>query len=206
MNRFLTLTLIAGTAAMLAFSSCNEKAKLADRVTGTWSGQAERVKTPETTGHQTTTTVTRIYSFKTDPGSKTGGTLQAAAYFTVESGTGLQAAGTQPIAVTIEGNATITGHWEAIDDDEIAVSFDTNSLDVKVDPDAIELQYDIATGQSYSVSDSIKPRLTQSVARSMKNVMTHNVFNFGKIDDIKIKGALMSCEIDHKDYTLHRDM
>ncbi|MCM1449618.1 MAG: hypothetical protein NC082_04705 [Clostridiales bacterium] len=200
----LTTTLIA-TAVILSLTSCNEKAQLASQINGTWSGQAERVTTPETTGHQTTTTVTRMYTFNIDPGSKTGGTIDAVAYFSVESGTELQAAGTQPIAVTIEGNATICGRWEAIDDDELAVTFDSSTLAVNVNPDAIELEYNIDTQQSFSVADSIKPQLAQQVTRSMKNVMNHNVFNFAKIEDVKVKDMLMSCEIGHKDYTLHRD-
>ncbi len=201
MNKILTSALCI--AAMTIMTSCDEKAKLADAVTGSWSGQAERIETP----HQpTTTTVTRMMTFTPDLDSSTGGTLRATALFSVESGTSLQSAGIQPIAVTVSGNATINGHWEAIDDDEIAVSFDYRTLTVSIDPQEVLLEYDIASGEATPVDGSIKPDIAESVKRSITKVMNHSVFDYGKIDDIKVKGSLMSCEIGHKDYTFHRDM
>lgn len=184
-------------------SSCNEKARLADEITGSWSGQAERVDTPSA---PSTTTVTRMMTFTPGLNTSTGGELTATALFSVESGTELQAAGTQPIAVTVNGTATITGHWEAIDDDEVVVTFDSNTLKVDVDPTDVVLEYDITTEASHSVTDSIAPGIAAAVTKSMGTILTHHVFNFAKIDDIKVTGNIMSCEIGKKDYSFHRDM
>ena len=201
MNKILTSALLVASMAMI--TSCNEKAKLADAVTGSWSGQAERVETPN---QPTTTTVTRMITFIPDLNSTTGGSLEATALFSVESGTKLQAAGIQPIAVTVNGNATITGRWEAIDDDEIAISFDSKTLTVNIDPNEVVLEYDIATETSEPINESVKPDIAATVTRSMTQVLNHSVFNYAKIDDIKVKGNLMSCEIGKKDYTFHKDM
>ncbi|MDE6448790.1 MAG: hypothetical protein K2L41_01760 [Muribaculaceae bacterium] len=201
MNKILTSALCI--AVMTCITSCDEKARLADSVTGSWSGQAERIDTPN---QPTTTTVTRMLTFTPDLNSSTGGTLRATAMFSVESGTKLQPTGIQPIAVTVNGSATISGHWEAIDDDEIAVSFDSRTLTIDIDPQEVLLEYDITTQEATPMDESIKPDIAASVKRSMTNVMNHSVFNYGKIDDIKVKGLLMSCEINKKDYTLHRDM
>jgi len=201
MNKIFASTLLATSVALI--TSCNEKARLADAVNGSWSGQAERVETPNS---HLTTTVTRTLTFSSDPDSSTGGTFDATALFSVESGTQLQAATIQPIAVTINGTATISGHWEAIDDDELAISFDNKTLKLDIDPDDVILEYDIATQTSQPINGITKPDIAATVKRSMTTVMNHSVFNFGKIDDIKIKGSLLSCEIDNKDYTFHRDM
>lgn len=201
MNKVFSTAILIASVAL--FSSCNEKASLAKSINGAWSGQAERVDVPDS---KTTTTVTRMMTFNTDAGSSTGGTIDATAMFSLESGTQLLPAGTQPIAVTVNGTATISGHWEATDDDEIIVSFDSKTLKVEIDPDEIVLEYDIATQESYSVSDSIQAGVVASVSRSMATLLQHRVFNFNKIDDIKVKGSLMSCEIGKTDYTFHRDM
>lgn len=201
MNKILTSALLVASMAMI--TSCNEKAKLADAVTGSWSGQAERIETPN---QPTTTTVTRMITFRPDLNSSTGGPLLATALFSVESGTKLQAAGIQPIAVTVNGNATITGRWEAIDDNEIAISFDSQTLTVNIDPNEVVLEYDIATENATPMNENVKPDIAATVKRSMTQVLNHSVFNYGKIDDIKVKGSLMSCEIGKKDYTFHKDM
>ncbi len=201
MKKFLTFALLIGS--LLSFTSCNEKAKLASAVTGSWSGSAERVDTPDA---KTTTTVTRYFTFTTDAGSKTGGTLTATAQFSLESGTQLEATNTQPISVTASGTATITGKWEATDDDEIMVSFDTNSLQVNVDPQEVVLEYTISTETSEPISEDLPATMATAIKRSMTSVMAHDVFSFSKIDDIKVKGNLMSCELGHKDYTFHRDI
>ena len=190
-------------AAAAILSSCNEKSRLADNITGSWSSQSERIETP---GLPTTTTVTRMMTFTPGLNTSTGGEVQATALFSVESGTKVQAAGTQPIAVTVNGTATITGQWEAVDDDEIAISFDSRTLKVNIDPTDVVLDYDIATETAHSVTDSIAPDIAATVSRSMTAVMPQHVFNFTKIDDIKVTGNLMSCEIGKKDYTFHRDI
>lgn len=200
MKKFLTVVILFGS--LVSFMSCNEKSKLATSVSGSWSGSAERVETPDA---KTTTTVTKYFTFTADSESKTGGTITATAQFTLESGTQLEAANTQPIAVTANGTATITGKWEAIDDDEIMVSFDTNTLQVNVDPQEVVLEYTISTETSEPISEELPAAISSTIKHSMTSVMTHDVFNFSKIDDIKINGNLMSCEIGHKDYTFHRD-
>lgn len=201
MNRIITSTLLVASLAFM--TSCNEKARLADSVTGSWSGQAERVDTPN---QPTTTTVTRMIRFTPSLNSSTGGSLVATAMFSVESGTQLQASGIQPIAVTVNGTATISGQWEAIDDDELAISFDSQTLKVNIDPSEVVLEYDIATQTSDPISEDVKPDIAAAVTRSMTQVLNHSVFNYAKIDDIKVKGNLMSCEIGKKDYTFHRDI
>lgn len=189
-------------SSMSIFTSCNEKSRLADNITGSWTGQAERVEVPDS---KTTTTVTRSFIFTTDDTSSTGGDISATALFSVESGTQLEAAGTQPIAVTVNGSATITGHWEAIDDDEVMVSFDPNSLKIDINPNEVVLEYNIATEESSPIEEATSTQVAQAVTKSIKPLLQQRVFNYSKIKDIKIKGVLMSCELDKKDYTLRRD-
>ena len=153
MKKILSLGIV--TASLLVLSSCNEKAKLATSIAGSWSGSAQRV---ETSDAKATTSVTRIINFMPDAGSKTGGTLEAVAEFSIETGTQLQATDTQPISVTASGNATISGRWEATDDDEIVISFDSNSLKVNVDPKEVVLEAR-ATAQSPEAGASV-PRGT----------------------------------------------
>ena len=201
MKKILSLGIV--TASLLVLSSCNEKAKLATSIAGSWSGSAQRV---ETSDAKATTSVTRIINFMPDAGSKTGGTLEAVAEFSIETGTQLQATDTQPISVTASGNATISGRWEATDDDEIVISFDSNSLKVNVDPKEVVLEYTISTESAEPIDQTLTATAIAEITRTITPAMNHNVFNFSKIDDIKITGNLMSCEIGKKDFTFHREI
>lgn len=200
MKNALLLAFYAST--LVIFTSCNEKAKLADAISGSWSGQAERVEVPNA---KTTTTVTRNITFTSDTNSSTGGEVTATALFSVESGTELEAAGTQPIAVTVNGTATIQGHWEAISDDDVMVAFDANTLKVDIDPNEVVLEYNIATEESAPVEETTSDQVVTAVTKSITPLLQQRVFNYSKIKDIKVKGVLMSCEMDKKDYTFHRD-
>lgn len=196
------LSIAALLASMLIFNSCNEKAKLADSIAGSWSGQAERVDVP---GAKTTTTVTRSFTFTPDLNSSTGGEVIATAQFSVESGTQLEAAGTQPIAVTVGGTATIKGHWEALDDDDVMVAFDQQTFQVTVDPNEVVLEYNIATEESTPVDETASAQVIEAVTRTVTPLLKQRVFNYTKIKDIKVNENLLSCELEHKDYTFHRE-
>lgn len=195
-----SLTSLLIGVAIVATTSCNEQASLANKLSGSWVGTPERV---ETTDARTTTTITQSLSFALENGSKISGPVEASAQFTVESGTPLTATTVQPIAMTVSGVATISGKWEAIDDDEVAVRYDFSSMKVSVDPSDVVLEYNIATQSSAPVDSTLTPSMVAAIKASLERVFHNQIFNYAKIDDIKIKGPLMSCEINKRDFSFH---
>lgn len=196
------LCLFTVASALLVLTGCNEKAKLAQSINGSWNGVAERVQSSDV---KATVTVTRELTFTVDPSDKTSGSITASAPFTIETGTPLLGADVQPIAVTASGTATVSGKWHAIDDDEIAVVYDLSTFAVNVDPEATYLEYNVLTEESAPELEPLKAASVTAVTQLVKRDFPLKVFNYNKIDDIKVKGGMMSCEVSDRDYTFHRD-
>lgn len=197
MKKILYLALPALLAATV--SSCDEKARLASDIEGSWSGTPERIYVSDAAS----STITRIFTFiKGD--SNAPATVIADVTFSTEQAVQPSDSIVQPVTVTATGSATISGTWSAIDDDEIAIVFDYSTMKVDVDPEAITVDYDILSSTDTPQLEALRPAMAQSVKTHLTKVMTQSVFDFARLDDIKIKGNIMSCEIHKKDLTFHR--
>lgn len=202
-NIISAVCLLIAALGLTSRNGKSEKAKLADSMTGSWNSAPERIMTSD---HKATTTVERTLTFVSDESSNTGGNVDGAVKFSVLTGTRLQAAEVQPISVTATGTASVSGRWEAIDDDEILVTWDFTTLKVNVDPDAVDLDYDIATETDSETLQTLKPSVVKSISSAISAAIPTEVFNFGKIDDIGFinQSSSMKCEIGHKDYIFQK--
>lgn len=185
---------------LFTLSSCNEKSKLADRLTGLWTSTPQRIATNDS---RATTTVTTMLTFVNDENSKTGGTVTGGAQFNILTGTDLQGTLQQPISVTANGKASISGEWEAIDDDEIMVTWDYSTLKVEIDPTAVEMDYNVVTGDATPVDMTLKDSLVQSINATMTNALSTQTFRSGEFDDIKFTNddVTMTCETPDDQHT-----
>ena len=123
----------------LGLSSCDENARLAKELHGTWAGTPENV----TDNTAITATLIETYSF-TDAAQ----TMSKGAYGGDISITGMISCSTQiladstiiePVTLTASAVSTINGTWTVIDDDEIAVSLNPQTLVVTMDPEAVSV-------------------------------------------------------------------
>lgn len=195
---------IALSAMMIGLASCNEKSKLADRLTGFWTSSPERIATNDS---RATTTVTTSLTFINDESSNTGGDITGGVEFTILTGTEAQAAMIQPISITANGKASISGRWEAIDDDEIMVTWNYSTLKVDIDPEAVEMEYNVMDQASSPVDIALKSQLVKSITATMTTALSTETFRSGKIDDIEFSnsGATMTCETpDDRDVTFSK--
>lgn len=197
MKKILYLALPALLAATV--SSCDEKARLASDIEGSWSGTPERIYVSDAAS----STITRIFTF-VKGGNDTPATVIADVTFSTEQAVQPSDSIVQPVTITAAGSATISGTWSAIDDDEIAIVFDYSTMKVDVDPEAVAVDYDILSSTDTPQLEALRPAMAQSVKTHLTRVMTQSVFDFARLDDIKIKGNIMSCEINKKDLTFHR--
>lgn len=188
----------AATIAVLLplFTACNSKAKLAEALQGKWTGNPETILD---TGAASASMV-RMLEF-TRGAADTEGSVTMTAMITVENTMQFNDSIVTPLQITASGTATITGVYQAKDDDELTISLDATSMTVNVDPDAVQLNYNIATENSAPFVEKLKPGAailaTQQINRAAQNAFS----NITEIDDIKIEGTIMRCEINHTDLT-----
>lgn len=187
----------AAMAALLPFmTACDSKAKLAEAVQGRWNGNPETVLD---TG-AASASMSRILEF-TKGAADTEGSVTMTAMITVENTMQFNDSIVAPLQITASGTATITGVYQAKDDDELTISLDATSMTVNVDPDAVQLNYNIQTENSAPMVEKLKPGAailaTQQINRAAQNAFS----NISEIDDIKINGNIMRCEINHTDLT-----
>ena len=187
----------AAVAGMLTLmTACDTKAKLAESVQGKWTGNPEKMLD---TGAASASTV-RTLEF-TKGAADTEGSVTMTAMITVENTMQSNDSIVTPLQITASGVATITGVYQAKDDDELTISLDATSMNVNVDPDAVKLNYNIATATSAPLVEKLKPGAailaTQQINRAAQNAFS----NITEIDDIKIEGSIMRCEINHTDLT-----
>ncbi len=187
----------AAVAGMLTLmTACDTKAKLAESVQGKWTGNPEKMLD---TGAASASMV-RTLEF-TKGAADTEGSVTMTAMITVENTMQSNDSIVTPLQITASGVATITGVYQAKDDDELTISLDATSMNVNVDPDAVKLNYNIATATSAPLVEKLKPGAailaTQQINRAAQNAFS----NITEIDDIKIEGSIMHCEINHTDLT-----
>ena len=187
----------AAVAGMLTLmTACDTKAKLAESVQGKWTGNPEKMLE---TGAASASMV-RTLEF-TNCAADTEGSVTMTAMITVENTMQSNDSIVTPLQITASGVATITGVYQAKDDDELTISLDATSMNVNVDPDAVKLNYNIATATSAPLVEKLKPGAailaTQQINRAAQNAFS----NITEIDDIKIEGSIMRCEINHTDLT-----
>ena len=186
----------AAVAGMLTLmTACDTKAKLAESVQGKWTGNPEKMLD---TGAASASMV-RTLEF-TKGAADTEGSVTMTAMITVENTMQSNDSIVTPLQITASGVATITGVYQAKDDDELTISLDATSMNVNV-PDAVKLNYNIATATSAPLVEKLKPGAailaTQQINRAAQNAFS----NITEIDDIKIEGSIMRCEINHTDLT-----
>ena len=154
--------------AMMMITSCDSKAKLAEAVQGEWTGNPEKVLD---TGAASASMV-RILEF-TRGAADTEGSVTMSALITVENTMQHNDSIVSPLQITASGTATITGVYQAKDDDDIAISLDATSMTVNVDPNTVKLNYNILSEESAPVIEKLKPGAailaTQQINRAAQN-------------------------------------
>ena len=194
-KKALFLPLLAG----LFVVSCDSKARLAEDIEGAWTSTPEQLQSSP--GSQST--LVRVLDFRRESGGAEG-TVTVKALVTVDNVVGGDNVAEAPMSVTASGVATITGQYQAEDDDDLLITLDYTTMSVSVDPQGVMLSVNpLTNGESPDV-ETLKPAAvnlaTQQVTRAAQTAFS----NVAKIEDIKISKNLMSCEIGHKDLTFRK--
>ena len=109
-----------------------------------------------------------------------------------------------PFEINIGATAVCTGTYHFEDQDDIVIAIDPASIKVDIDPQAVNYSENIATGQDAAQIDSLRPALVRQYTRQLLPVMKDYYSKITRIDDIKVKDGIMSCEINDRDLTFRR--
>lgn len=200
MKRLFTLALCF-SAAVAMFFGCDSKAKLAEDITGTWSAAPVKL----TNNEQGYSSITETYIFERDS-TAASGTVLISSMISLQKSAPANAAPTAPFMMSAAARATIQGSWMAVDDDDIAVQLNPQSLNIEVDPTMVQLTMNPMTGQTSPSADTISASMLDYVKATIAQDLNVHYAQFTKIDDIdfKQKGAVMEFEVGKTDYSLMR--
>lgn len=187
---------------LIMSASCDSKARLSEEVQGVWGSAPEQI---QDTGAEQATLV-RLMEFNASSSAQAEGTVTMTALITVENTMPANDSIVAPLEITASGTATISGYYQAIDDDELAVTLDASSLTVSVDPQAVQLNYNALTTESSAQVDKLKPAAAMLASQQIRRAAQNTFYTLNKIDDIKINNKLMSCEIGKHDLTFRRQV
>lgn len=206
MNKTLTLA-VAGLCA-LGLASCNEEAKLASQVEGIWSGtttqmnQGKKQKGGDASAitGATVNSVTPSFTFTPDESVKNGGKVIYSGVYSISQPVNSATVGV-PFKVTANVKTTASGTWQAVDDDEITVTFDATSVNTTLDPQSVAFSYAELTDKPVSELDSLKANLLPNLEISFGGEIQKRVASIKKLDDVKVRDNSMTLEIGKTDYT-----
>ncbi|MDE6491262.1 MAG: hypothetical protein K2L49_08915 [Muribaculaceae bacterium] len=181
----------------MGLTACNPEAKLAKDLEGSWTGAPEKLADDA----NTSATCIPVYTFVRSE-NESGGTVTIDALISTAGNTASGAIG--QVSLSASGKATVNGKWRATDDDEIFISLEPTSLQVSVDPEAVEMAFSPLSGNDQPAVDSLKPAMIPVIRTLMTTAMQRKLVELNKIDDIKIKNDIMTCEIGKRDLSFHR--
>lgn len=188
--------LAAALALGALVSSCDSREKLSDDLQGIWAGNPERLAD---TG-AARATMTRLMEF-TKTGEPGSGNVTLTAYITVEDMMAQSDSVVAPLTLTASGVASITGIYQAKDDDEVILNLDASSMTVQVDPDAVQLNYNVITGTSGSVPVTLQSGAQVLANQQITRAAQKAFFNLSEIDDIEFHDTFMTCELGKQKLT-----
>lgn len=195
---------LAILAAALSLDSCETKAHLANEIEGTWAG------TPQSITDNSALTATLLETFQfvkipaEDGGESTGGTVNIVGMLS----SSIQLVGDndfeQPLTFTSSARSSIVGSWQAIDDEEIVVTLNPNTLTVVVDPDAVVPGSALLSESSQAKIEQMKPDIINMIASGLKQSLSNRYSSVKLLDDVEIDGPVLKFEIGKANYVFNR--
>lgn len=113
-------------------------------------------------------------------------------------------AGEVPFEANVTATATAKGSYifDSDDDDDLIIVLDHSSFNVNVDPSGVMFGTNVTTGQPQAVLDSLSAATADKWRSIIGQSARSEMERYSKIEDIKVHhGSMMSCEIDHRDFS-----
>lgn len=152
-----------------------------------------------------TATIIETYTFTLAEGEDpTSGSLDITSLISSMSQMGETGGFIEPLSLSASASVSIHGTWTAVDDDELSVSLDMNSLNVKVDPAAVVVTTDVLNDKDTPQVETMKSALCDRITAQLKQQMMSRYGELNQLDDVKVKDNVLKFEVGKKDYILTR--
>lgn len=180
------LAMAAAAAAAFGLSSCGSRADVA----GSWAGEASLPIERASTSYARV-----VYDLSADGGA----VATYAIDFTKPLPQSTQIV--SPYQTSVSATATISGTWQWLEgeDDELALTFDPSTLDVSVDPQALEMRANVITDEQAPVLDSLRPQVASLYRADIEHAIRAHASAL-LLDDVKADGKQLTFEISDKKY------
>ena len=180
-------------------TGCDETKKLAGEVTGTWTSNP----TPFIATDGSTATSIENIVFERDSTSNGGMVIITSLISSTGSFTGSSTI-MSPFSVSAAAKSYISGHWTAVDDDELLLALDPATMTVEVDPDAVVITSDLNFSPETSPIDSIRPQIAGAMKATITQILLQHYVNYQELDDVKVKGSTLQFEVKDEKHLLTR--
>ena len=200
---------VAAAVVVLCLAACSRLAN----IEGTWNGAPVRYEQPTASGAvgsdgavatNVSTQIATNMTFVPDAQKSGAGTVEFMSNVDVINTVPFEGKLVDPFEINIGATAVCTGTYHFEDQDDIVIAIDPASIKVDIDPQAVNYSENIATGQDAAQIDSLRPALVRQYTRQLLPLMKDYSSKITRIDDIKVKDGIMSCEINDRDLTFRR--
>ena len=198
-----TKIIIASMAMALitGLTACEKQADIA----GTWAGSPSQFA-PEDQGTPAGTTansmITTRMTFIPVEGDNSQGTVEVASDLSLTEAVPFDSTIVAPYEMSVAGTAVISGVYHFDDNDEVVMSLDPSTLNVNIDPQTVAYSENLITGAQAPQIERLKPAIAAAMKAKITPMLQAYYARYQRIEDIKVKNGLMSCEIGDRDYTL----
>lgn len=197
------LSVIAAAVAALSLTACD---KTPD-VQGTWSGLISPLETgggQDLVGRNVSSQISTNLTFSGSSESKEGN-VELASNIDIIDAVPFDNRVDAPYEVSVTASAQAMGTYRFVDDDDIAIVIDPASVKVTLDPDAVSYGANVLTGQQTPAQlDSLKAEFVKVYQAKVLQKVRLYYARFRKIDDVKVKDGMLSCEVNDTDLTFQR--
>ena len=200
---------ISAAVVVICLAACSRLAN----IEGTWNGAAISYQQPLAPGAagsygavatNVSTQIATNMTFVPDAQKSGAGTVEFMSNVDVINTVPFEGKLVDPFEINIGATAVCTGTYHFEDQDDIVIAINPASIKVDIDPQAVNYSENIATGQDAAQIDSLRPALVRQYTRQLLPVMKDYYSKITRIDDIKVKDGVMSCEINDRDLTFRR--
>ena len=195
--------LIAATLASL--SSCSSK----DDIEGTWTGTPQKMAAAGSdgvTGPLVNSRVITTLTFTPESNDSIDGTVQFSSTVSAQdeinenNGVSLDV----PYEVSVSAITTATGTYKFVDDDDIAIFLDANSIEVSMDPEAVKFTSNVADGRQHPEIENLRTGQFWRFKTDILSNMRQEYLRYHRLSDVKVKDNILSVENDDHDYSFRR--
>lgn len=185
--------LAGGCYLALMLSSCDQH----PQIEGTWTGTPQPID--NVSGAFSANATDAITFNPIQSGDETGTVTISTILSAQQALTGTDSIGAYQ--ENVAATATIDGHWSYVkgEDDEVNIVLDYNTLNVRVDPAGVAFSQNYLSGREQAEVNNLSEQAAQRWTMSLTSAMRAYYARYVQLDDVKVKGQMLTVEEAHKD-------